>query len=81
VNLVPAETYIVEPNPLLILWTALALVVVVFGLVTALKGRWGWFLIGVFIPGVWIFSAFATPAPTSLWRRAAQRFRATSTGP
>lgn len=78
-NVAGAETYVIDPSASLILWTALAFVLLAFGIVTALKTRWGWFVIGMFIPVVWIFSAFAAPTPTSLWHRVARRLRATST--
>jgi hypothetical protein len=73
-----AETYTdwyVGPTPLLLLFTAVVLLAVPGAIVTALKGRWGWLLVGVLLLG-WtlILSAFLPAAPDSWWaRRAARR--------
>ena len=73
-----AETYTdvyVEPGPLLLVWTALIALSLPCGVVTALKGRWGWFAVG-FVAGLlpWLGTAFLKPLPDSAWaRRAARR--------
>jgi hypothetical protein len=52
-------------------WVIVLLAVfVVFGLVTAAKGRWGWLLVGLLFGGVlWLVTALMPPAPGSLWAR------------
>jgi hypothetical protein len=55
----------------LVLWTVAVLVALV---VTALKGRWGWLIVGVLLGGVpLMISAFLTARPGSLWERLANR--------
>ena len=40
------------------------------GIVTALKGHWGWLLIGFLFAGLpWLVSAWLPAAPASLWAR------------
>jgi hypothetical protein len=44
------------------------------GIVTLIKGRWGWFLLGLVFLGVfWPVSALMPPAPNSLWTRLRSR--------
>jgi len=40
------------------------------GMVTALKGRWGWFLLGMLTAGlIWPLTALALGRPDSAWGR------------
>lgn len=51
---------------LLITW----LVVILCGVVTGLKGRVGWLLVGFLLGGVpWLVSAWLPATPASLWAR------------
>jgi hypothetical protein len=49
---------------------ALALTVLA-GAVTALKGRWGLFFLGLFIGPLWIVGAIRPAKPDSYWTRKA----------
>ena len=65
----------VGPAPLLVVWTLLFLVSVPCGVVTASKGRWGWFVVGFLLGCLpWLGTALLSPLPDSPWaRRAARR--------
>jgi hypothetical protein len=61
-------SFVVAPDPWVL---AYVVVLVVGGVVTAAKGRWGWMLVGVLLGGViWPLTALLPAAPTSIWRRA-----------
>lgn len=46
----------------------LLLCVLSAGIVTALKGRWGWLAVGLLLGGtLWLFTAFLPAAPGSAW--------------
>jgi hypothetical protein len=63
----------------LIIWSILAPLALLAGVVTALKGRWGWFLLGlVTFSLLWFVGAFVSPADGSIWARARRRRRALS---
>jgi len=54
----------------LVVFTVLVCVALPCGIVTALKGRWGWFVLGLMTAGLlWIVGALQPPAPASLWQR------------
>ena len=60
----------VAPSPLLLAWTLLALCVLAAGVITALKGRWGWLWAGIVLGGLpWLVSAFLAARPGSGWER------------
>ncbi|HEV2814789.1 MAG TPA: hypothetical protein VGW10_16155 [Solirubrobacteraceae bacterium] len=62
----------IAPGPGLIVWTLLALCVVSAGVVTAMKGRWGWFWASLLFGGLpWLVSAFLPAHAGSLWARRA----------
>jgi hypothetical protein len=68
------STFTVAPSIWLILWTVYVFAVVIVAILTGLKGRYGWLLIGLFLGGLPLFySAFLTPEPGSLWARWATR--------
>jgi hypothetical protein len=61
-------SFLVEPGPLLIIWTILAPIVLVAGVATLIKGRYGWFLLGLATVGLaWIIGALMQPAEGSAW--------------
>ncbi|WP_205698216.1 hypothetical protein [Conexibacter sp. SYSU D00693] len=68
-------SYLVEPGAGLIFFIVLVLVLAPAGVVTALKGRWGWVVAGLLLAGLpWLVSAWVAPADTSWWaRRRARR--------
>jgi hypothetical protein len=67
---VTAGTFLIQPNPALIIWTLVIVAAIVMGGVTAAKGRWGWFVIGLLTGGlVWLVSGFLEATPGSLWAR------------
>ncbi len=54
----------------LVLVTVLMCLAVPCGIVTAMKGRRGWFVLGLMTAGLfWIVGALQPPMPVSLWRR------------
>ena len=66
-----AQAGLVSPD----LWkmaaiTLISASVLLGGLVTASKGRWGWLLVGLVLGGViWPFTALLPASPRSVWRR------------
>jgi hypothetical protein len=63
-------SYVVQPNVGLIVLSIYVVFALLAGVLTAGKGRWGWFWLGVFTGGLlWIVGAFQTPSPTSIWAR------------
>jgi hypothetical protein len=73
-----AEThtdFYVSPSPLLLLFTAVVLLAIPCGIVTALKGRTGWLVVGLLLGAwPWICSAFLPALPGSWWaKRSARR--------
>ena len=69
--------FLVSPNAGLLLWTALVLVSIPCGVITALKGQWTWLAIGLLTGGLlWILTAWLLPAaPDSWWARRRARRR------
>lgn len=66
---VAAET-IVAPSFGLVVWTALVVLLLVCGAITAAKGRWGWVGVGLLTGGLpWVVTAFLKPSRDSLWAR------------
>ena len=62
--------YTVEPGTGLVVWSIYLVFALLAGALTAGKGRWGWFWLGVFTGGLlWFVGAFQTPSPTSIWAR------------
>ncbi len=53
-----------------ILLTAFGAACIIGGMVTALKGRWGWFLLGLVTAGaLWPVTALLVAQPESPWAR------------
>lgn len=71
----------VGPSPALVISTIIVLMMINAGIVTILKGRWGWVVVGIFTSGLaFFYSAFLAPKPDSLWaRRIARRRRRAKT--
>ena len=70
--------FLVSPNAGLLLWSALAFILITAsGVVTALKGQWMWLAIGLLTCGLlWILTALLLPAaPDSWWARRRARRR------
>jgi hypothetical protein len=64
--------FLITPGPGFYIGMLLLLCVLAGGVVTALKGRWGWLAIGFLIGGTpWLFSAFLAASPNSAWARRA----------
>jgi cell division protein FtsW (lipid II flippase) len=72
-------TFVVMPDLGLILWTVYVATVLVLAVVTGLKGRWIWLLVGLLLLGglPLFYAAFLPPEPDSVWaawtRRRARR--------
>lgn len=65
-----ASSFTTAPGPGLLLWTAIVAVLFAAAIVTALKGRWGWFVVGVLTGGLGFLIGAALPArPGSVWAR------------
>ena len=52
----------------IVLWTLFAFCVLC-GVVSALKGRWGFVLLGLVFALFWIMGAIREPRPDSFWAR------------
>jgi hypothetical protein len=62
--------FTVLPNVGLVLWTILAFVVIIAGIVCGLKGRWTWLLVGLLTGGlVWLYAATLPAEPGSAMER------------
>ena len=62
--------YYVSPSPWLLVFTALMVVVVAAGVVTALKGRWGWLIAGLLLGGLpGLIGAWLPARSASAWAR------------
>jgi hypothetical protein len=62
--------FVVTPGPFFWLAVCFWLCTLLGGLVTALKGRWGWLAAGLVFGGaLWLFTAFLPAAPGSVWAR------------
>jgi len=69
-TLTASSEFVVNPDPALIVWTVLFACALLAGAVTAVKGRWGWVLLGLLTGGVlWLGTAFLAATPESLWAR------------
>ena len=69
-----STSFEVAPSPFLLIFMLLSLVALGAAVVTALKGRWGWFWFGFVTIGLfWLYSAFLPPRPGSLWERRSLR--------
>lgn len=65
-----ASETIVAPSLGLVVWTALVVLLLVCGAITAAKGRWGWVGVGLLTGGLpWVVTAFLKPSRDSLWAR------------
>jgi hypothetical protein len=61
---------VVAPSWGVVVFTVLLAVALPCGVVTAMKGRWGWLVLGLMTSGLlWIVGALQPPAPASLWQR------------
>jgi hypothetical protein len=71
-----SASFPVEPGSGLIVAEVLIALALIAGFVTALKGRWGWFLLGLAtLSLLWFVGAFFSPADGSIWVRARRRRR------
>lgn len=62
-----ASETIVAPSLGLVAWTALVVLLLVLGAITAAKGRWGWVAVGLLTGGLpWPVTAFLKPSRDSL---------------
>lgn len=58
------------PSWELVVFTLLVCVALACAIVTAIKGRWGWLVLGLMTAGLlWIVGALQPPAPSSLLQR------------
>ena len=49
---------------------ALSIVILAAGIVTAMKGRWGWLFFGLLLAGLpWLGTALQSAEPDSYWAR------------
>jgi hypothetical protein len=65
--LASSSDFVIEPSPWFSAWL---LVLFVAAVITALKGRWGWLLVGCIFGGLlWLVSAWLAPRPGSCWAR------------
>ncbi len=69
---------IISPNAGLVAYSLLACVALVCAVITAAKGRWGWFALGLLTGLLWIGGALQPAIPGSLWTRVAGRVKARS---
>lgn len=77
-----ADGQYVSPSPLVILWSVYVLAVAVAAVVTGLKGRWGWLLVGSLTFGLGMFVGAMQPAaPTSVWAKRRRRCPSGDLGP
>jgi hypothetical protein len=61
---------VVSPGPGLIIWTLVVGLLLVAGVITGAKGRWGWVLVGLLTGGLpWFVTAFLPARPGSWWAR------------
>jgi hypothetical protein len=65
----------VAASPMLVLWTLLVLAAVCGAVVTAAKGRTGWFFVGLVTGVTFLYSAFLPAVPGSPWAKRAARRR------
>jgi hypothetical protein len=73
-----AGNFVVDPGIGLVIWVVIAFLSIPAAVVTASKGRWGWFAFGFITGGLaWLLGSFQPARPTSLWSR---RVRRRSTG-
>jgi hypothetical protein len=70
-----AGDFAVTPRAGMWLWVALMMVIAMGGVVTAMKGRSGWLLVGLVVSGlIWPAAAVLLPAePGSYWARRMRR--------
>lgn len=70
VQLAAGGTFLISPGAGLLLYTGILLVLLLCGLVTASKGRWGWLVVGFLTAGIgWVIGALQNPQPNSIWAR------------
>jgi hypothetical protein len=70
-------SFTVGPSPALVIFTIIMLMAICAGVVTFMKGRWVWLIVGILTTGLTFFySAFLPPMPGSLWARRIARRRA-----
>ena len=68
------DSFTVAPNLGLLLWTIYSFASLGAAVVTALKGRWGWLVVGVLTGGLaWFYSATLPAEPDSTWERRARK--------
>jgi hypothetical protein len=71
------SAFVVTPGPFFWLAMLLGLCALLGGVVTALKGRWGWLAVGLLFGGwLWLFTAFLPASPDSVWARRSYGHRA-----
>jgi hypothetical protein len=68
--------FVVAPDIGLVLWTIYCFASLGAAVVTGLKGRWGWLVVGFFTGGLaWFYGATLPAVPDSTWERRARRRR------
>ena len=68
-----ASSFTVAPNASLVAFTVIAALACCAGVVTGLKGRWVWLIVGMFTGLTFFYSAFLPAMPDSVWARASAR--------
>lgn len=69
------DSFLVEPERGLIVWTIYAAVALCACCATLIKGRVGWFFLGVVTGGLlWLVGAFLRPVERSPWTWLRRRF-------
>jgi hypothetical protein len=62
--------FIITPDAGLLLWMLLIPLIVIGGVVTAAKGRFGWLALGLLTGGlIWPLTGLLIATPDSLWAR------------
>lgn len=78
--LLAGSSVTVGPSPALVISTVIALMAICAGIVTLMKGRWVWVVVGIFTSGLaFFYSAFLAPKPDSLWARCITKRRRAKT--
>jgi hypothetical protein len=68
VDVLADSRFVVAPNLGLVLWTIYSFVSLGAAVVTALKGRWGWLVVGFLTGGLaWFYAATLPALPDSTW--------------
>ena len=67
--MLPIAEVLVQPGLGLLLWTLLAFVALPCAVISAAKGRWGWFLMGLLTIIGFVVGALQPAVEGSLWSR------------